>query len=64
MLRYITLPLLRPFILLAATFRVMNSLRIFDVIYATTAGGPDDATATSRSCPFSIPSSGIKWALA
>lgn len=44
MLRYITLPLLRPFILLAATFRVMDSLRIFDVIYATTAGGPDDAT--------------------
>ena len=29
---------------LAATFRVMDSLRIFDVIYATTAGGPDDAT--------------------
>jgi multiple sugar transport system permease protein len=44
MLRYITLPLLRPFILLAVTFRVMDSLRIFDVIYATTAGGPDDAT--------------------
>lgn len=44
MLRYITLPLLRPFIILAATFRVMDSLRIFDVIYATTAGGPDDAT--------------------
>ena len=44
MLRYITLPLLRPFIILAATFRVMDSLRIFDVMYATTAGGPDDAT--------------------
>lgn len=44
MLRYITLPLLLPFIILAATFRVMDSLRIFDVIYATTAGGPDDAT--------------------
>ena len=44
MLLYITLPLLQPFIILAATFRVMDSLRIFDVIYATTAGGPDDAT--------------------
>ncbi len=44
MLRYITLPLLRPFIILAATFRVMDSLRIFDVIYATTMGGPADAT--------------------
>ncbi len=44
MLRYITLPLLAPFILLAVTFRTMDSLRIFDVIYATTMGGPDDAT--------------------
>jgi multiple sugar transport system permease protein len=44
MLRYITLPLLAPFILLAITFRTMDSLRIFDVIYATTLGGPDDAT--------------------
>jgi multiple sugar transport system permease protein len=44
MLRYITLPLLQPFIILAVTFRVMDSLRIFDVIYATTMGGPDEAT--------------------
>jgi multiple sugar transport system permease protein len=42
--RYITLPLLKPFIILAATFRVMDSLRIFDVIYAATVGGPADAT--------------------
>jgi len=44
MLRYITLPLLAPFIVLAVTFRAMDSLRIFDVIYATTTGGPNDAT--------------------
>jgi multiple sugar transport system permease protein len=43
-LRYVTLPLLAPFILLAVLFRTMDSLRIFDVIYATTLGGPDDAT--------------------
>ncbi len=43
-LRYITLPLLAPFILLAVTFRTMDSLRIFDVIYATTSGGPNEAT--------------------
>jgi multiple sugar transport system permease protein len=42
--RYVTLPLLKPFIILAATFRVMDALRIFDVIYATTVGGPADAT--------------------
>lgn len=44
MLRYITLPLLAPFLVLAVTFRTMDSLRIFDVIYATTGGGPNDAT--------------------
>jgi multiple sugar transport system permease protein len=44
MLRYVTLPLLSPFIVLAVTFRTMDSLRIFDVIYATTTGGPNDAT--------------------
>ena len=43
-LRYITLALLKPFIILATTFRIMDSLRIFDVIYATTVGGPADAT--------------------
>jgi multiple sugar transport system permease protein len=43
-LRYLTLPLLSPFILLAVTFRTMDSLRIFDVIYATTMGGPNDST--------------------
>ncbi len=42
--RYITLPLLKPFLILASTFRVMDSLRIFDVIYAATVGGPADAT--------------------
>ena len=44
MLRYVTLPLLSPFIVLAVLFRAMDSLRIFDVIYATTLGGPNDAT--------------------
>jgi multiple sugar transport system permease protein len=43
-LRYVTLPLLSPFIVLVVTFRTMDSLRVFDVIYATTMGGPNDAT--------------------
>ena len=43
-LRYVTLPLLSPFIVLVVLFRTMDLLRIFDVIYATTLGGPNDAT--------------------
>jgi len=42
--RYITLPLLKPFLILATTFRFMDALRVFDVIYATTNGGPADVT--------------------
>jgi multiple sugar transport system permease protein len=51
-LRYITLPLLTPFIILAVTFRTMDSLRIFDVIYATTVGGPADATMNLHMLAF------------
>jgi len=51
-LRYITLPLLVPFIVLAVMFRAMDSLRIFDVIYATTLGGPADATMNLHMLAF------------
>ncbi len=44
LLRFVTLPLLSPFLVLAIIFRATDSLRIFDVIYATTLGGPNDAT--------------------
>lgn len=65
MLRYVTLPLLSPFIVLAVTFRAMDSLRIFDVIYATTAGGGRTMRPpTSRSWPTNILSSGTRWAKA
>jgi multiple sugar transport system permease protein len=42
--RYITLPLLKPYLILATTFRLMDALRVFDVIYAMTMGGPADVT--------------------
>ena len=51
-LRHITLPLLSPFIVLAITFRTMDALRIFDVIYATTVGGPADATTNLHMLAF------------
>lgn len=51
-LRYITLPLLSPFIVLAITLRTMDALRIFDVIYATTVGGPADATTNLHMLAF------------
>jgi multiple sugar transport system permease protein len=41
---YITLPLLKPVIIVVATIKLIDSLREFDLIYALTGGGPGDAT--------------------
>lgn len=43
---YITLPLLRPTILVAAMLRLIDVLKTFDIIYATTQGGPNFASET------------------
>jgi len=40
----ITLPLLRPVLLVTLLFRTIDALRIFDVIYVLTGGGPGGAT--------------------
>ncbi|MBN1309102.1 MAG: sugar ABC transporter permease [Chitinispirillaceae bacterium] len=42
----ITLPLLRPVLVVAVLFRAIDALRIFDLIYILTAGGPGGATAS------------------
>jgi ABC-type sugar transport system permease subunit len=40
----ITLPLLRPALLVAVLFRALDGLRVFDLIYVLTGGGPGTAT--------------------
>lgn len=42
----LTLPMLRPFLLIVLIFRALDTLRIFDTIYSTTKGGPVIATTT------------------
>jgi len=44
--RYLTLPLLRPTIMVALLWRIIDTFRIFDVVYLLTAGGPARATET------------------
>lgn len=44
--RDITLPLLKPAILIALLLRTMDSLRLFDNVYILTRGGPGNATET------------------
>jgi multiple sugar transport system permease protein len=46
LLRRVTLPLLAPSIITAATLRSVDLLRFFDIIYITTQGGPGDASQT------------------
>lgn len=41
----ITLPALRPQVVVALTLTVIAALRTFDLVYVTTRGGPGDATA-------------------
>jgi len=41
---YITLPLLRPAILVALIFRTLDAFRVFDLVYVLTGGGPGTAT--------------------
>lgn len=41
---HITLPMLKPTFLVALLLRTMQSFKVFDIIYATTGGGPGTAT--------------------
>jgi ABC-type sugar transport system permease subunit len=43
-LRHITIPLLKPAILVALIFRTLDAFRVFDLIYVMTGGGPGTST--------------------
>lgn len=42
--RHITLPLLQPALLVALIFRTLDAVRVFDLVYVLTGGGPGTAT--------------------
>jgi multiple sugar transport system permease protein len=46
MFRRLMLPMMYPYILVAVIFRLMDCLKIFDIVYVLTAGGPGTATTT------------------
>jgi multiple sugar transport system permease protein len=48
MLRHITLPALKPFILVALVFRTIDALRVFALAWAITKGGPSRASEVSQ----------------
>jgi multiple sugar transport system permease protein len=44
---YVTLPQLAPIIMLALTFRLLDAVKLFDIIFMLTGGGPGTATYTA-----------------
>ena len=46
MFRYVTFPLLTPFIIIAVTLRFVTAFKVFDIVYVLTRGGPADKTQT------------------
>jgi len=52
--RFITLPLLRPLIFLAMIFQVTDAIRMFDLIFVMTAGGPANATQTLNMYAYKV----------
>ena len=43
-LRHVTLPLLKPAVLVALIFRTLDAFRVFDLVYVLTGGGPGTST--------------------
>jgi multiple sugar transport system permease protein len=43
---FITLPLLRPILIVAVLFRAIDALKTFDIIFVMTQGGPSNASET------------------
>ena len=52
--RYVTLPLLKPAILVAVIFRTLDAFRVFDLIYALTGGGPGTSTEPIALYTFNV----------
>jgi multiple sugar transport system permease protein len=44
--RFVTLPMILPFVMIAAVVRLIDALKTFDTIYVITQGGPGTASET------------------
>jgi len=54
MFRYITLPLITPFLFIAAMVRMIDAVKSFDIIFAITQGGPGTASETINVYLYSV----------
>lgn len=52
--RFITLPMIAPFMMVAVIIRTIDALKSFDIIYAITQGGPGTASETINIYLYSV----------
>jgi multiple sugar transport system permease protein len=52
--RFITLPMIGPFLMVAVIIRTIDALKSFDIIYAITQGGPGTASETVNLYLYSV----------
>ncbi len=52
--RYISLPLISPFLFIAAMIRMIDAVKSFDIIFAITQGGPGSASETINLYLYSV----------
>ena len=57
--RHITLPLLRPVITVVLTLGLIYTIKVFDVIWVMTGGGPADATQTVTTYAYQLSFGGL-----
>ena len=59
---HITLPLLRPALVVAVLFRAIDAMKTFDIIFVMTQGGPANASETINILLSTRPSPTSTWA--
>jgi multiple sugar transport system permease protein len=52
--RYISLPLIMPFLVIASMIRMIDAVKSFDIIFAITQGGPGSASETINLYLYSV----------
>jgi multiple sugar transport system permease protein len=62
--RYLMLPMLRPIIIIALVIRGMEAVKIFDMVYLMTTGGPAQATETISIYMYKVAFQQVRWSFA
>ena len=62
--RYLMLPMMKPIIVIAVVIRGMEAVKIFDMIYLMTAGGPAQATESLSIYMYKVAFQQVRWSYA